>query len=232
MLLSPLDWAIVAVSIAIQRVLAEHGVEPLAVAGHSLGEYSALVAAGVLDFGDALRIVRRRGQLMQAAVADGFKNVWGQHLQWMEMESEHSSATGCEGFTLAGGRVTNFTSGQGLVLMKEVLYTISGKRLPIVFHIAARALEVGKRPLVAQVPRQRDEVEKVGAGEPGPGAGELGAVVLRYVGGGGIKPGFATQPAGGGLPQGLRAGELGGGLLAQGHRERERHQAGLAIAGV
>jgi pyruvate-ferredoxin/flavodoxin oxidoreductase len=76
----------------------------------------------------------------QAAVADGFKNVWGEPLQWMEMESEHSSATGCEGFALAGGRVTNFTSGQGLILMKEVLYTISGKRLPIVFHIAARAL--------------------------------------------------------------------------------------------
>jgi pyruvate-ferredoxin/flavodoxin oxidoreductase len=41
---------------------------------------------------------------------------------------------------VAGGRVTNFTSGQGLILMKEVLYTISGKRLPIVFHIGARAL--------------------------------------------------------------------------------------------
>ena len=41
---------------------------------------------------------------------------------------------------MAGGRVTNFTSGQGLILMKEVLYTISGKRLPIVFHIGARAL--------------------------------------------------------------------------------------------
>src|SRR5262249_16570198 len=68
----------------------------------------------------------------QAAVADGFKNVWGQPNQWMEMESEHSSATGCEGFALAGGRVANFTSGQGLILMKEVLYTISGKRLPIV----------------------------------------------------------------------------------------------------
>jgi len=76
----------------------------------------------------------------QAAVADGLRNVWGQPLQWMEMESEHSSATGCEGFALAGGRVTNFTSGQGLILMKEVLYTISGKRLPVVFHIAARAL--------------------------------------------------------------------------------------------
>ncbi len=76
----------------------------------------------------------------QAAVANGFRNVWDQPLQWMEMESEHSSATGCEGFALAGGRVTNFTSGQGLILMKEVLYTISGKRLPAVFHIAARAL--------------------------------------------------------------------------------------------
>ena len=41
---------------------------------------------------------------------------------------------------MAGGRVTNFTSGQGLVLMKEVLYTIAGKRLPVVIHIGARAL--------------------------------------------------------------------------------------------
>ncbi|MBI3409697.1 MAG: 2-oxoacid:acceptor oxidoreductase family protein, partial [Planctomycetes bacterium] len=54
--------------------------------------------------------------------------------------SEHSAATFCEGFALAGGRVTNFTSGQGLVLMKEVLYTISGKRLPVVMNIGARAL--------------------------------------------------------------------------------------------
>ena len=43
----------------------------------------------------------------------------------------------CEGFAVAGGRVTNFTSGQGLVLMKEVLYTISGKRLPVVMNIGA-----------------------------------------------------------------------------------------------
>src|SRR5213078_2930651 len=41
---------------------------------------------------------------------------------------------------LAGGRVTNFTSGQGLILMKEVLYVIAGKRLPVVFHVGARAI--------------------------------------------------------------------------------------------
>src|SRR6185436_8004680 len=61
-------------------------------------------------------------------------------LAFVQPESEHSAASTCEGFALAGGRVTNFTSGQGLVLMKEVLYTISGKRLPVVFHIGARAL--------------------------------------------------------------------------------------------
>ena len=75
-----------------------------------------------------------------AAVSNGRKNLWGDELTFLEPESEHSAATACEGFALAGGRVSNFTSGQGLVLMKEVLYTISGKRLPAVFHIGARAL--------------------------------------------------------------------------------------------
>ncbi len=76
----------------------------------------------------------------QTEVANGKKNLWGEELAFIEPESEHSAATTCEGFAVAGGRVTNFTSGQGLILMKEVLYTISGKRLPIVFHIGARAL--------------------------------------------------------------------------------------------
>src|SRR5438067_8393723 len=74
------------------------------------------------------------------AVSNGQKNLWGEKLLFIEPESEHSSASTCEGFALAGGRVTNFTSGQGLVLMKEVLFTISGKRLPAVFHIGDRAL--------------------------------------------------------------------------------------------
>ncbi|HEX2163075.1 MAG TPA: ACP S-malonyltransferase [Thermoanaerobaculia bacterium] len=65
--------AILAVSVAIHRALAERGVDlaPAVVAGHSLGEYSALVAAGALDFADAVRLVRRRGELMQAAVPAG-----------------------------------------------------------------------------------------------------------------------------------------------------------------
>jgi pyruvate-ferredoxin/flavodoxin oxidoreductase len=75
-----------------------------------------------------------------AAVMNGACNLWGDPLIFFEPESEHSAATVCEGFAVAGGRVTNFTSGQGLVLMKEVLYTISGKRLPVVMNIGARAL--------------------------------------------------------------------------------------------
>src|SRR5439155_23384207 len=53
------------------RLLASRGLEPSFVAGHSLGEYSANVAAGTFSFRDALRIVRRRGRFMQEAVPAG-----------------------------------------------------------------------------------------------------------------------------------------------------------------
>lgn len=63
---------IVTASIALWRLwLAEGGVQPALVAGHSLGEYSALVAAQSLDFADAVKLVARRGQLMQEAVPEG-----------------------------------------------------------------------------------------------------------------------------------------------------------------
>ncbi len=63
--------AILTVSVATYRVLAENGVQPAFVAGHSLGEFSALVAAGGLEFADAVRLVRRRGEYMQTAVPEG-----------------------------------------------------------------------------------------------------------------------------------------------------------------
>ncbi len=63
--------AILACSVAVQRVLAEKGVTPDFVAGHSLGEYSALVAAGALKFSDAVQLVRKRGTYMQEAVPAG-----------------------------------------------------------------------------------------------------------------------------------------------------------------
>ena len=63
--------AILAVSIAACRLLESRGVRPSFVAGHSLGEYAANVAAGTFSFVDALRIVRRRGRYMQEAVPVG-----------------------------------------------------------------------------------------------------------------------------------------------------------------
>jgi [acyl-carrier-protein] S-malonyltransferase len=64
--------AILTTGVAVFRVLAETtGIVPRVLAGHSLGEWSALVAAGALGFGDAVRGVRERGRLMQAAVPQG-----------------------------------------------------------------------------------------------------------------------------------------------------------------
>src|ERR1700689_841882 len=63
--------AILTVSIAAYRALAGKGIVPDFVAGHSLGEYSALVAAGGIEFADAVKLVRARGKYMQEAVPPG-----------------------------------------------------------------------------------------------------------------------------------------------------------------
>ncbi|MBA3269729.1 MAG: ACP S-malonyltransferase [Acidobacteria bacterium] len=63
--------AILTVSTAAYRVLSSRGLEPSVVAGHSLGEYSAHVAAGTFGFADAVRVVRHRGRYMQEAVPVG-----------------------------------------------------------------------------------------------------------------------------------------------------------------
>jgi [acyl-carrier-protein] S-malonyltransferase len=63
--------ALLTVSIAAFRVLEQQGLKPDYVAGHSLGEYSALVVGGSTDFDDAVRLVRKRGQYMQEAVPPG-----------------------------------------------------------------------------------------------------------------------------------------------------------------
>ncbi len=63
--------ALLATSIALLEAYKSQGIRPDYVAGHSLGEYSALVAAGVLGFEDAIRLVRARGQFMEQAVPSG-----------------------------------------------------------------------------------------------------------------------------------------------------------------
>lgn len=63
--------AILTMSVAVARLLAEQGIEPALAAGHSLGEWSAHVVAGTLSFADAVRAVRTRGEAMQQAVPPG-----------------------------------------------------------------------------------------------------------------------------------------------------------------
>ena len=63
--------AILTASVAVWQVLKEKGVEPAVAAGHSLGEYSALVAAGAISFADAVKTVHLRGRFMQEAVPLG-----------------------------------------------------------------------------------------------------------------------------------------------------------------
>lgn len=63
--------ALLTVSVIALRLLERVGIRPMAVAGHSLGEYSALVAAGGLSFPDAVALVRKRGRYMQEAVEEG-----------------------------------------------------------------------------------------------------------------------------------------------------------------
>jgi pyruvate-ferredoxin/flavodoxin oxidoreductase len=68
------------------------------------------------------------------------RTLWGESLQLAETECGHSAASACEGFALAGGRVTTFTAGQELLCMSEVLRSSAGKRLAMVFHVGARSL--------------------------------------------------------------------------------------------
>ena len=87
--------AILTTSIAAWRVLTEKGITPDYVAGHSLGEYSANVAAGTLGFEDAVAIVRQRGQLMQSAVPVGtgaMAAILGAHVDVVAQACEESRA--------------------------------------------------------------------------------------------------------------------------------------------
>src|SRR5712671_1024462 len=90
--------AILATSIAAYRVLKEKGIVPSFVAGHSLGEYSAHVAAGTLGFADAVRAVRNRGKYMQSAVPLGvgaMAAILGMAID--ELQTVCSEASGVDG---------------------------------------------------------------------------------------------------------------------------------------
>ena len=107
--------AILTASIAAAEVLREHGVVPEIAAGHSLGEYSALVIAGALSFKDAVRIVRKRGQFMQEAVPVG----QGSMAAVMGMDDSSLIVSICKKIELETGRAVqavNFIGPGQLVI--------------------------------------------------------------------------------------------------------------------
>jgi [acyl-carrier-protein] S-malonyltransferase len=110
--------AIFTVSIAAQRVLAEKGITPNYVAGHSLGEYSAEVVAGVISFADAVRTVRSRGQFMQEAVPAGM----GAMAAILGMSSEDAAQACTDAATETQALVSpaNFNSPEQTVISGEV----------------------------------------------------------------------------------------------------------------
>lgn len=74
------------------------------------------------------------------ANVEGRKNIFGQQLKVVEMQSEAGAAGGVHGAAAAGALTTTFTASQGLLLMLPNMYKIAGELMPSVFHIAARAL--------------------------------------------------------------------------------------------
>jgi len=116
--------AIVTTEIAIYSVIAEkYGFAPQYFAGHSLGEYAALVAAGVIPFSDAIKIVKERGRLMQEAVPEGVGAM-------AALIADDLEATDYLNITQeAGAEVANYNSSGQVV--------ISGKK-----ETVAEALEV------------------------------------------------------------------------------------------
>jgi [acyl-carrier-protein] S-malonyltransferase len=127
--------AILAVSTAACRLVQSMGVQPAFVAGHSLGEYSANVAAGTLAFADALALVRRRGRYMQEAVPVGT----GAMAAILGLDAA-TAARACE--EVSQGEVVSAANlnGGGQVV-------ISGTR-EAVTRAGARAKELGARRVV------------------------------------------------------------------------------------
>lgn len=148
--------ALLAVSVAYARVLRERGLlpAPLCVAGHSLGEYSALVAAEALDLADAARIVRRRGELMEEFGLGGMIAVIG-----LDADSLATVAneTGVELANLnAPGQITLSGRREQLQAAGERARALGARRvlpLPVngAFHSSLMAPVVeGLRPLLAE----------------------------------------------------------------------------------
>jgi [acyl-carrier-protein] S-malonyltransferase len=159
--------AVLTASVAAAAACAERGLRPAIAAGHSLGEYSALVVAGALGFADAVRIVRKRGQLMQDAVPVGtgaMAAIMGLELT----EVERICAEAAQGEVV---EVANVNSAQQIV--------VAGRRAAVERAVALAGARGGKKSVVLPVSapfhcalmapaaeRLRSELEPVAVADP------------------------------------------------------------------
>ncbi|MFD0671782.1 ACP S-malonyltransferase [Cohnella sp. GCM10027633] len=128
--------ALLATSVALLEAYRSQGVKPDYVAGHSLGEYSALVAAGVLAFEDAIRLVRARGQFMEQAVPSG--------------QGAMAAVLGAERDALAA-LCADITAGAGVVELANVncpgQIVVSGSAEGVA-EVVARGKEAGAKRVI------------------------------------------------------------------------------------
>jgi len=133
--------AILTTSIAAWRVLDEKGVKPAFVAGHSLGEYSAHVAAGTLTFDDAVRTVRKRGQYMQEAVPVGvgaMSAILGMDLdRVIEICCEAAQGEVCEPANINSGEQIVISGNAGAVERATKLADERGAKLAKILPVSA-----------------------------------------------------------------------------------------------
>ena len=159
--------AVLAASVATAAACAERGLQPAIAAGHSLGEYSALVAAGALRFADAIRVVRKRGQLMQDAVPVGTGAMAA--LMGLELaEVERLCAEAANGEVV---EVANVNSAQQIV--------VAGHRAAVERAVGLAGQRGGKKSVVLPVSapfhcalmapaaeRLRPELEAIAVADP------------------------------------------------------------------
>jgi [acyl-carrier-protein] S-malonyltransferase len=133
--------ALLTVSTAAFRVLQELGLKPDYVAGHSLGEYSALVAAGALRFADAVRLVRKRGQFMQHAVAPGI-GAMAALLRMPEEKLDSVLAEAAQGEVVSAANLNSpdqivIAGHAGAVLRAIELAKAAGARKAVLLQVSA-----------------------------------------------------------------------------------------------
>ena len=133
--------AILTVSVAAWRIFDEKGVKPSFVAGHSLGEYSAHVAAGTLNFADAVRTVRNRGKYMQEAVPVGvgaMAAILGMDPQKVsEVCADSANGEVCEPANINSAEQIVISGNTGAVQRAAALATDRGAKRAVMLPVSA-----------------------------------------------------------------------------------------------